>query len=110
MKTSSAISEADIPELAKLLSGVLSYHPVTEFRLKRVLFGKGGHEPSLVRVIRGADGRIESIVAAVVAGELDGRKKANLLVMALPRRHHGVAQTVVCAGTGWLRYDIEPGV
>lgn len=89
MKESTPVSMDDIPELARMLSGVLVHHPVSESRLKRLLFGNPGFDPALSRAIRGADGRIESFVSAVNLPELGGRKRAELVVLATRQDRQG---------------------
>ena len=90
---SEPLLERDSSEISELLTSALPHHPVTEWRLRRELFRHPGFDPELARVTRGAEGRIDSLAAAVTLPEKEGRRQAQFMVMATRQglRRRGLA-------------------
>lgn len=79
---SDTVSETDIGALSQLLTLSLPHHPISERRLRNGFFRHDGFDVRLARAERRSDGMIIAIVAAVNLPVIEGRKRAQLLLVA----------------------------
>ena len=90
------IEGSRVGELAGLLSAALPHHPITERRLRSTFFQHAGFDTELICLARGADGRVESAVGAVILPDKEGRSQSQLMFVATrpAARRRGLARTL----------------
>lgn len=103
---SEPLCETDAAELSEMLSASLPHHPVSECRLRRLLFRHSGFDPVLARCVRGAGGRIDAFMAAVALPRNDEGLRAQLVAFATrpERRRSGLVRDLYAEVETELRW------